>query len=181
MASPAIVERKAASVEAKVEELAGQAFFALIESGRVGATAESAFRRDVKAAGGRFSVQKNSLMSRVLDRLEMDAEARETMGEALSGLTAHVTAKTDPFPVLKVIRAFGKANNGVYAVKAGLLDGQLVAGERLARLAKIESISQIYGMVVGYAQAPVAGLAGVLEGVLGEFVWTLEQIKEARQ
>ena len=181
MAHPAIVERKEAAVDAKVAELSLQTFFAFIEAGRVSATAESAFRRNVRSAGGNFSVQKNSIMTRVLDKMEMDDEARKTLREALTGLVAHVTAKEDPFGVLKVIKAFGKANNGVFAVKAGLLDGQLVAGEGLDRLAKIESISQIYGMVVGYAQAPVAGLAGVLESVLGEFVWTLEQIKEARQ
>lgn len=181
MANPAIVEQKAAAVKEKVGELSSQTFFALVEAGKVGATAESAFRRDIRNAGASFSVQKNTLMKRVLAELEMDEEAREALTAALTGLTAHVSAQDDPFALLGVLRAFGKANNGAFPVKVGLLDGRLVAGESLKRLAKIEDISQIHSMVVGYAQAPVAGLAGILESVLGEFVWTLEQIKEARE
>lgn len=177
MANPERVAEKSRMVDEKADAIGSSAFFALVAGGGVDATSENGFRRGLREAGGDFSIMKNTLMRRVIDRLEVDEDAKSALTAAADGPTAHVVVEGNPFPVLKTLSDFTKEKQGAFEIKAGLLDGSLVAGERLSRLAKIQDVSQLHNEIVGVLQAPLAQMAGVLETVAGDLVWTLKEIQ----
>ncbi len=141
----------------------------------VGVGSMTQLRRELRAAGGEYVVVKNTLALRALEAASVTVFG----AELLVGPTAIVFPGEDPVAAAKVLKEFQKEHEGL-TLKAGLLDGQPVSSEDVAKLARLPSREQLLGQAVGVLQSPLQGLAGVLNGILYEMIGVLDALRAQR-
>jgi large subunit ribosomal protein L10 len=84
----------------------------------------------------------------------------------MTGPTA-LAASIDPVAAAKVCVEFAKANEKLTIV-GGALGEQLLDIEGVKTLARLPSLDQLRGKLVGVLQAPATKLAGVLQAPAGQ-------------
>ena len=155
MANP----RNLASVAQLRELLAGASTFFLVDYQGLSAGELHRLRAQVRAAGGRLLVAKNTLINVVLDE-----HGIEGLQASLSGPTALVLVGDDMVAPAKALADHAKAHaKDLPVAKGGYLQGSVVGPEALARIATLPSREQLLSQLVGVLQAPLSQLVGVLE------------------
>ncbi len=132
-------------------------------------------RRRLRAAGVEYVVVKNTLARRAL---EGDVLVK-ALAPHLAGPTALVLAGPDPVPGAKVLAEFAKEFEKP-AIKIGLVDGHPVTLQQVKQLALLPGRRELLAQLAGAFQAPLAGLAGAMNGLLYMMVGALEALHEAR-
>jgi large subunit ribosomal protein L10 len=115
-------------------------------------------RTMMRQAGASFKVAKNTLA-----RLAMKGLPCEAIAEKLSGPTA-ISYSKDPVAAAKVLAKFSKANEKLVIV-AGVLGNELLAADAIHQLAKLPSLDELRGTIIGLIQAPATKIAGVVQAV----------------
>jgi large subunit ribosomal protein L10 len=133
-------------------------------------------RAELRRNGLKYIVVKNSLARIALERC-----GKQSMCRYLSGATGAVLAAEEATAPARVIRGFHKNNKDLLAVRAAYVDGTIVEGEQLERLADIPSRDVLLSQLLSCLKAPVSNLAGVLDGILVKLVGTLEAVKRQRE
>ena len=131
-------------------------------------------RRRLRAAGVEYVVVKNTLARRALTGAQ-----RAGLEPHLAGPTALVLAGADPTGAAKVLADFAREFEKP-AVKVGLVDGKAVTPEQVKRLAALPTKRELLAQLGGALQAPMAGFAGALNGVLMNMVGALEALRTQR-
>lgn len=132
-------------------------------------------RRRLREAQAEIVVVKNTLARRALQGLELRG-----LGEFLAGPTALVVGGRDPVAALRVIREFAEANEKRPALRAGVVEGRLVAGEEVKLLALLPPKEQIFGVIAGSLTAGVGGIAGALGALLRDLALLIEEAARKR-
>jgi len=132
-------------------------------------------RRKLRAASVDYQVVKNRLAKRAAE-----AAGFAQMKDFLTGPTAIAFTKEDPVLPAKILQEFID-NGGKLAIKMGLLEGRLLSEEQFRQMAKLPSREQLLGKVVGGIQAPIYGLAIVLNALLRNLVGVVAAIEEKRR
>ena len=131
-------------------------------------------RRKLRDAGIEYVVVKNTLARRALQDASVSG-----VEEQLQGPTAFVFAGTESVTAAKLLTAFQK-DHGSLMVKVGLVDGRTMSAEEVVRLATLPSREELLAQVGGALQAPLQGFAGVLTGMLYQFVGAVEALRAQR-
>ncbi|HXF95420.1 MAG TPA: 50S ribosomal protein L10 [Gemmatimonadales bacterium] len=131
-------------------------------------------RRKLRAAGVEYVVVKNTLVRRALE------DARVAGLEPhLAGPTGLVLAGADPVVAAKVLADFAREHERP-AIRAGLVEGKTVTADEVRRLAALPPRAELLAQVAGALQAPLAGFAGALNGLLYMMVGALEALRTKR-
>lgn len=156
MANP----RNEESVVALRGLLASAKTFFLVDYQGLSAGEFNSLRAQVREAGGRVLVAKNTLINVVLKE-----QGVEGFSETLRGPTALVLVGEDPVAPAKALTEFAKAHaKDLPIAKGGMLQGGQVGPEALAKIAKLPAREQLLSELLGVMQAPLQQLIGVLEG-----------------
>lgn len=131
-------------------------------------------RKALREAGSGYRVVKNSLLE-----LAAAGSPAESLTEGLVGPTAIVYTHEDPVAAAKALQDFAKGPHPI-RVKTGMVEGHVMTAEQIGELAKIPGKQQLYGMVVGGLQSPIAGLVGTLQQLIGQAVFTLQAIADQK-
>ncbi len=118
-------------------------------------------RRKVRHAGASFKVTKNRLT-----RLALEGTKFEALQSLMTGPTA-LAASVDPVAAAKVCVEFAKANEKLTIV-GGALGEKLLDIEGVKSLARLPSLDELRGKLVGVLQAPATKLAVVLQAPAGQ-------------
>jgi large subunit ribosomal protein L10 len=132
------------------------------------------FRRRLRAAGVSYIVVKNTLAQRALA-----ANNVTLLDDHLAGPTGLVLAGRDPVVAAKVLTDFAREFEKP-AIKIGLVDGRAVTADHVKRLASLPSREVLLSQLAGTIQAPVAQLAGLMNGMLYQVVGALEALRAQR-
>ncbi|MEJ2151375.1 MAG: 50S ribosomal protein L10 [Gemmatimonadota bacterium] len=132
-------------------------------------------RRQLAEADVDFIVVKNTLAKRALEDTPYAA-----LAEHLEGPNAFAFSTEDVVSPAKVLTDFAKAADRPQ-IKAGAIEGQVVSIEEIRRIAKLPARNVLLSEVVGYARAPIAGLVYTLNGLLSQFVRTLDAVRAQRE
>jgi large subunit ribosomal protein L10 len=125
--------------------------------------------RRLREADAEFHVVKNTLFRRAY------GERGEDPSEWLSGPTAVAFALNDPVTPSKVLLDFIKEKRkGV--VKGGVVDGRLFDEKQITQLSQLPPKDQLIAEVLGSIQSPLTNMVFTLQGVLSEFLLTLQAI-----
>ncbi|MEG0830900.1 MAG: 50S ribosomal protein L10, partial [Acidaminococcaceae bacterium] len=122
-----------------------------------------------------YVVVKNTLL-----RIAAQDAGIEGLDSYLEQNTAIAVAPEDPVAVAKIICDFAKANK-VMKVKVGILDGKLISAEEIKALAELPPREVLLAKMLGSMQAPISGLANVLQGTIRKFVYALEAVRKAKE
>ena len=134
---------------------------------------DTALRVKMRNAGVNYVVAKNTLIKRAYD------EINQGMLDAyLEGPTS-VAFSNDPVELAKILTAFIKEKK-VLAIKAGVLDNQLISATDIEKLSKLPTREVLLAQVAGALQSPMAGFAGVTAGLLRQLVTVTDRIREQK-
>ncbi|MGE3770486.1 MAG: 50S ribosomal protein L10 [Bdellovibrionales bacterium] len=118
-------------------------------------------RNKVRSAGASYKVAKNTLVKRALT-----GSTFAGIDKYLTGPTA-LTTSPDAVSAAKVIAEFAKANDKLEIIGAGFGD-QVLDANGVKNLAKLPSLNELRGKIVGLLQAPATKIAGVLQAPAGQ-------------
>jgi len=66
-------------------------------------------------------------------------------------------------------------------VRVGFVEGQVLSPAQITALAEIPSRGVLLGLMMASMQSPLAGLVGVLQGVLRQLVYVLQAVKDTKE
>lgn len=152
--------RNERTIAALRELLADVKTFFLVDYQGLSAGDLGRLRAEVRDAGGRILVAKNTLLGVVLGE-----QGIEGFDDTLRGPTALVLIEEDPVAPAKALMDFAKGHpKKLPTAKGGMLQGGRVGPEALARIATLPSRDQLLSELVGVLEAPMRQLVGVLQG-----------------
>ena len=118
-------------------------------------------RRKIREAGATYKVTTNRLT-----RLALEGTKFQALQPLFVGPTA-IASSEDPVAAAKVCVEFANKNDKLTIV-GGSLDGQTLDPEGVKALAKLPSLDELRGKIVGLLQAPATKLAGVTQAPAGQ-------------
>lgn len=120
-------------------------------------------RADLREAGARFKVTKNTLAKIALKGTQFEGTA-----DMFSGPTGVASSK-DPVAAAKVAHKFSKDNDKL-VILGGALGADVLDVAGVEALAKLPSMDEIRSKLVGLMQAPATKLAGLMQAPARELV-----------
>lgn len=165
-------------VVGKMEEVFQRSSAAIMTEYRGLTVAEvSTLRNRLRAVGGEYHVVKNTLFRRAMgDRLTPELQ------ELLAGPTAIAFAGEDVISTSKALLTYMKElRKPDLVLKGGYVEGRILSPDQITALSKLPSRDVIRAQAVGTIQAPLNNFAGTLNGVMSEFVRTLQAAADKRE
>jgi large subunit ribosomal protein L10 len=129
-------------------------------------------RREVRKAGGRFRVVKNTLLTKASSGTEY-----ANLQDYFSGTTAVVTANEDPVAAAKAIKDFSKEVDKL-KIRGGALGPRALTEADVVTLAELPSLDQLRGKLVGLLQAPAGQIMRILQAPGGQVARVLKAYSE---
>jgi len=135
--------------------------FYLVDMTGLDSTTTSNLRRQCFKSEIKLHVVKNTLFEKALDKTEGDYSA---LVPSLVGPTGIMFCNTANEPA-KLIKKFGKENNGQPALKAAYAEESVYVGaENLDALCAIKSKNELIAEVVAALEGPIKGVVSALDG-----------------
>ena len=116
-------------------------------------------RRQVRAAGAKYRVVKNTLARRAAAGTSL-----ALLEKHFAGATAVVSTAKDPVAMAKALTTFAKATPAM-TIKAAVVQGQSVAAGAVVELANLPGKPELYAKLLYVMQAPAQQLVTVLSAV----------------
>ncbi|MBE6357980.1 MAG: 50S ribosomal protein L10 [Lentisphaerae bacterium] len=133
----------------------------------------SDLRDQLAAAGAKCQVQKNTLIKKAADQLQL--EGLEAID--LTASTAMVFGQGDCSAVAKLLVEFGKKQEQVKA-KGGYMDGAVLSSAEVGALADLPAKPVLQAMLLGVLQAPARNLVTVLNAKVSSIVNVVNAYKD---
>jgi len=118
-------------------------------------------RREMRAAGASFRVTKNRIT-----RLALVGTPFEDIADLFVGPTA-VATSVDPVAAAKVCVDFAKKNEKLI-ILGGSMQGKMLDKQGIDALAKLPSLDELRGRLLGMINTPATRIAGVLQAPAGQ-------------
>lgn len=133
-------------------------------------------RVQMRAAGVDYRVLKNTLIRRAANEVGISG-----LDSFLEGPTA-VAFGADPVAPAKVLADFAKnIKVKTFAIKAGIVEGKVVGPEGVKALADLPSREVLLAQVLRGMQAPLSGMANVLQGPIRKLGYALEEVRKLKE
>jgi large subunit ribosomal protein L10 len=132
----------------------------------------SKLRDDFRKSGVEYKVVKNTLIKHAIKH---HAWAKQ-LDSSLVGMTGVAFSYDDPSAAAKVVKAFRKDPAGEkLKVKAGLVDGTLVPGDKVeSDLATMPGKNELRAMLLATMQAPMQNFLQLLNAPAQNFAYLLK-------
>lgn len=131
-------------------------------------------RAELRQAGVEYRVLKNTLVRRAANEVGVQG-----LDPYLEGPTA-LAFSADPVAPAKVLSEFAKTNKN-FQIKAGVVEGKVVGPDGVKALADLPPREVLLAQVLRGMQAPLAGMANVLQGPIRKFAYALEALRKAQE
>ncbi len=132
-------------------------------------------RRSLREAGVEYKVYKNTLIKIAADNVGIDG-----LDPYLEGPTAIAFSGQDPVAAARILAGFAKESK-ILKIKCGILKGETIDRDQVARLAALPPREILLAQVVGSMKSPIAGLVNVLAGPARKLVWALDAIRKQKE
>lgn len=136
---------------------------------------DTELRAKMREAGVKYMVAKNTFI-----RIAAKEAGIEGLDSVLEHNTALAFSAEDPVAPAKILNDFSKDHKAL-ELKAGVLDGKVIAVDEVKALAELPSREELLAKLVGSMQAPISGLVNVLQGTIRNFVYTLEAVRQKKE
>ena len=169
MPNAKVLSEKQAIVEALVERIKNASAGVLVDYKGITVAEDTALRTELRKDEVNYTVVKNTLTRKALDKLGM-AE----LDEVLNGTTSLATAENDPIAPFRILSDYSKKLNERFNIKAAFMDGKVLNEAEIAEMSALPSKDALYAKVLGTMIAPITGLAVCLGQILEQKGGSLE-------
>jgi large subunit ribosomal protein L10 len=168
-------EEKSKEVERLKSELgrAGTIFVMAFDKLKVSEDLE--LRHQVRAAGGRYFVVKNTLA-----KLGSEGTPAEPVLKDLKGPTSLALTELSPVVLAKALTAYAKANPN-FSFRAGVVEGRVISLGDISAIAVLPSREELLAKVMYLVASPARRLATTLQAVTRNLASVMDQaVKEGK-
>ena len=169
MPNAKVLSEKQAIVEALAERIKSASAGVLVDYKGITVAEDTALRTELRKDEVNYTVVKNTLTRKALDKLGMTE-----LDEALNGTTSLATAENDPIAPFRILNDYSKKLGDRFNIKAAFMDGKVLSASEIAEMAELPSKDALYAKVLGTMIAPITGLAVCLGQILEQKGGSLE-------
>lgn len=146
-----------------------------VEYSKITANDMNVLRAQIGDADGHMMIVKNRLV-----KLAIDGTDAEGLSEQLTGPLAYVFCSGDIVGPAKALATFGDAHPGTIEFRGGFADGVVTDQAEVQKIATLPSKEEIIAGVVGAVASPVTGFVFTLNGLVSDFVYTLQAVADQK-
>ena len=161
MPNAKVLSEKQAIVAALAERIKNAGAGILVDYRGITVLEDTALRAEMRKEGIDYSVVKNTLTRKALEKLNM-----EGFDAVLNGTTSLATSGTDPIAPFRIITDYSKKLGERFNVKAAFMEGKILSDAEIAEMSTLPSKDALYSKVLGTMIAPITGLAVCLGQIL---------------
>lgn len=134
-------------------------------------------RTNLRPAGGKYKIYKNTLTRMAAARAEVGDEFTELLigPTAITYTDAPTREGIDVVAIAKALKEFG-AGHDKLVIKGGLFEGRFIDAAEVNRLADIEPREVLLAKLAGLMAAPMQQFAGLLQAVPRDFAGLLKAL-----
>ena len=169
MPNAKVLSEKQAIVEALAERIKNAEAGILVDYKGITVAEDTALRTELRKEGVEYTVVKNTLTRKALDKLGMNE-----LDSVLNGTTSLATAENDPIAPFRILNDYSKKLGDRFNIKAAFMDGKVLSASEIAEMAELPSKDALYAKVLGTMIAPITGLAVCLGQILEQKGGSLE-------
>ena len=169
MPNAKVLSEKQAIVEALAERIKNAEAGILVDYKGITVAEDTALRTELRKEGVEYTVVKNTLTRKALDKLGMNE-----LDSVLNGTTSLATADNDPIAPFRILSDYSKKLNERFNIKAAFMDGKVLNEAEIAEMSALPSKDALYAKVLGTMIAPITGLAVCLGQILEQKGGSLE-------
>lgn len=161
MPSENVLLKKQEKVKQLVEKLKNTSAAVFVNYEGITVEEDTNLRRELRASGVDYSVEKNTMLRFALNELGMG-----DLTNVLEGTTALAVSTTeDQTAPARVLGKYAKELNGKFTLKAGFIGDDIYDEAGVTALSKIPSKEVLLSQLVGSLQGPMQSLAAILKAV----------------
>lgn len=131
-------------------------------------------RQRLREASVEYAVVKNSLA-----KLAAEQAGLEQLVEFMSGPNGLVMTEGDAAEAAKIMVEFEKTRK-TPQIKSGIIDSVIVSASEIRRIAELPSRDELLAQIAAGFQAPVAGLARLLNELTRKLVATIDAVAKQK-
>lgn len=161
MPNAKVLSEKQAIVEALAERIQKAGSGILIDYKGITVAEDTELRTQLRQNGVNYTVVKNTLTRKALDKLGMSG-----LDDVLNGTTSLATAENDPIAPFSILTDYSKKLNERFNIKAAFVEGKILNENEIAEMTELKSKDTLYAKVLGTMIAPITGLAVCLGQIL---------------
>lgn len=169
MPNAKVLSEKQAIVEALAERIKNASAGVLVDYKGITVAEDTALRTEMRKDEVNYTVVKNTLTRKALDKLGMSE-----LDSVLNGTTSLATAENDPIAPFRILNDYSKKLGDRFNIKAAFMDGKVLSESEIAEMAELPSKDALYAKVLGTMIAPITGLAVCLGQILEQKGGSLE-------
>ena len=174
MPNAKVLSEKQAIVEALAKRIQNAGAGVLVDYRGITVAEDTALRAELRKENVEYSVVKNTLTRKALDKLGMNA-----LDDVLNGTTSLATAEQDPIAPFRIINDYSKKLGDRFNVKAAFMEGKVLDASEIEMMSTLGSKDALYSKVLGTMIAPITGLAVCLGQILEQKGGSLESAEAA--
>ena len=174
MPNAKVLSEKQAIVEALAQRIQNASAGILVDYRGITVGEDTALRAELRKEAVDYSVVKNTLTRKALDKLGMS-----DLDHVLNGTTSLATAENDPIAPFRIINDYSKKLGDRFNIKAAFMEGKILSEAEIAEMAELPSKDALYAKVLGTMIAPITGLAVCLGQILEQKGGSLETAEAA--
>lgn len=161
MPNAKVLSEKQAIVEALAQRIQNAQSGIFVDYKGITVEEDTALRTDLRKDGVEYTVVKNTLTRKALDKLGMDK-----LDAVLNGTTSLATAENDPIAPFRIVADYSKKLGDRFNVKAAFLEGKVLSENEIAALSTLTSKNDLYGQLAGTLNSMIGRLAVALGEVV---------------
>ena len=176
-------QKKSQIVEELTEKLKKAKSFVLADYSGLPVSQQQELRSQIKAAGGEFTVAKNTLLKLAFQNSQFPISPGSTEDPRqsrdnfqLEGPTAILFSYEDEIAAIKVLVNFSKEFE-LPKIKAGFFEGEIIEKEAIFALAEIPGKKELQAQLVYTINSPISRLVNVLSSDIRKLIFIISNLK----
>lgn len=133
-------------------------------------------RKELRSISGEYLVVKDSIAKKALAEGQNNSLADLIKGDVGIALDR----KEDPVYISKILTRFSK-DHEVLKIRGGMMNGEMISEQDIKSLASLPTREVMLGKLANVLNAPIQGLAGVLNAIICKFLYALNAIKDKKK
>lgn len=160
MPSEKVLEEKKGIVSDLSERLKNSVSGVIVSYEGITVEDDTKLRKDLREAGVKYTVVKNTLLSRAAEQVGLD-----DIKSVLEGTTAIATCDEDYAAPARILCKYADEHEN-FTIKTGYIDNDVIEMEKIISLSKLPTREVLLANVLGAFQAPIASFARAVQAIV---------------